>query len=101
MLTWVHNSALRGHDVIVGDTLLVGPPDKGYDSSVPEEFVELLFTAARAFKVEVQVHGDQAWYGNEQVFGDVFAAYAAGIDLAQRWTEVVHVRVVAVPAPTG
>ncbi len=97
-LTWVHNSLLRGHDVIVGNVLLVGPPDgAGYDTSVPDEYAELLFTA-RAFKVEVQVHGDEAWYSNEQVFGDVFDAYVAGIELARRWTQVVHVRVVPVRA---
>src|SRR5262245_31664762 len=26
-LVWVHNSAFRDHDVIVGDVLIVGPPD--------------------------------------------------------------------------
>jgi hypothetical protein len=98
VLTWVHNSNLRGHDVIVGDTLLVGPPDpSGHDRSVPEEYLRLLLKPG-TFTVEVQVHGDEQWYGNEQVFGDVFAAYAAGIDLAQRWTHVVHVRVGRGPA---
>jgi hypothetical protein len=93
VLAWVHNSNLRGHDVIVGDALLVGPPDpSGNDRSVPEEYLRLLLNPG-TFTVEVQVHGDERWYGNEQVFGDVFAAYAAGIDLAQRWTHVVHVRV--------
>lgn len=100
VLAWAHNSALRGRDPIVGDALLVGPPDKGYDTSVPEELTELLF-AARAFKVEIQVHGDEAWYGNEQVHGDVFAAYAAGIDLAQRWSHVVNIRVVPVTVAAG
>lgn len=93
VLTWVHNSNLRGHDVIVGDALLVGPPDPhGDDTSVPDKYLRLLFSPGR-FVVEVQVHGDERWYGNDQVFGDVFRAYAAGIDLAQRWTHVVHVRV--------
>lgn len=93
VLTWIHNSNLRGHDVIVGDALLVGPPDPtSHDSSVPEEYLRLLLNPG-TFSVEVQIHDDEQWYGNEQVFGDVFAAYAAGIDLAQRWTHVVHVRV--------
>jgi hypothetical protein len=93
VLTWVHNSNLRGHDVIVGDALLVGPPDQsGRDRSVPDEYLRLLLSPG-TFTVEVQVHGDERWYGNEQVFGDVFGAYAAGIDLAQHWTHVVHVRV--------
>jgi hypothetical protein len=95
LLTWVHNSALRNrNDVVVGDVLLVGPPDRqGVDLSTPETYIELLFTAT-AFKIEVQVHGDDGWYGNEQIFGDVFAAYSAGVTLALRWTNVVDVRVV-------
>lgn len=93
VLTWVHNSRLRGYDIIVGDALLVGPPDtSGHDRSVPEEYLRLLLRPG-TFTVEVQVRDDEQWYGNEQVFGDVFAAYAAGIDLAQRWTHVEHVRV--------
>lgn len=93
-LMWVHTSKLRSHDVIVGDALLVGPPDpSGNKSSVPEEYRRLLLNPG-SFSVNVQVHGETQWYGNGQVFSDVFCAYAVGIDLAQRWAQVVNVRVV-------
>lgn len=100
LLSWAHNSALRNrNDVVVGDVLLVGPPDgQGVDLGIPETYVELLF-ATTAFTIEVQVHGDDGWYGNEQVYSDVFAAYSAGVTLALRWTNVVDVRVV--PAKVG
>lgn len=46
------------------------------------------------YRVQVQVRGETTWHGNQLVFADWFDAYTYGIDLAQRWTQVMEVRVV-------
>ncbi|WP_163511614.1 DUF3846 domain-containing protein [Fodinicola acaciae] len=97
VLLWVHNGAFCGRDPICGDALLVGPPDQHCDdTNVPEEYVRLLFNGGR-YRVEVQVHGEDAWYHNRVVFDDWFSAYVRAVDLAQWWTLVANVRVVAAP----
>ncbi|MBP2322673.1 hypothetical protein JOF56_003058 [Kibdelosporangium banguiense] len=93
LLAWVHNSAFRGNDWLVGDAVLVGAVKHGEDLSVPEEYVTLLLKAQR-FRVAVQAYGDEQWYANDAVFDAVFAAYIAAADLAQRWTQVAELMVV-------
>src|SRR5207248_1708151 len=74
-LLWVHNSAFRGQDVIVGPTFVVGPPDReGDDQTAPTDLVDLLFHTS-LYRVDVQMWGDQRWHGNERVFADWFEAY--------------------------
>ncbi len=96
-LLWVHNSAFRDADYIVGDAFLVGVPDaEGNDTSVPAELVKLLFET-ESYGIEVQVHGEESWHGNQKRFTDWFNAYMWVLGLADRWTLVREVRVV--PAP--
>jgi Domain of unknown function (DUF3846) len=43
-LLWVHNSAFRGQDVIVGPAFIVGQPDtQADDTSAPDDLIDLLF----------------------------------------------------------
>lgn len=93
-LLWVHNSALRGQDVIVGPALILGPVDRrGDDETVPEDLVDLLLHTKR-FRFQVKVRGEVAWAGNDVVYGSWLDAYLDGIQLAQRWTQVEDIRVV-------
>jgi hypothetical protein len=99
-LVWLHNHRLRGRDVIAGPALVLGRPDNdGVDTSVPEELAELLLGPG-LYRVEVQVMGDGAWYGNGLLFIDWFTASIYAIDLAYRWTDVVDMRVVAATGTT-
>ena len=94
VLLWAHNSAFRGHDVIVGPALIVGPPDhKGDDTTVPDDLVHLLFNTKR-YGVQVRLRGDSRWRENSEVFDDWFEAYRYGVLLAQRQALVDEVRVV-------
>lgn len=93
-ILWAHNSAFRGADLLAGDILVVGPVGpRGKDLSVPDELVDLLLSRG-PFKVEVQVDNENGWHGDDTRFHDVHVAYAAGANLAQRWTKVREVRVV-------
>jgi len=96
ILWWLHSPAVFGYDMIAGDAVLVGQPDRvGETQSVPDELVALL-TAAQSFKVEVQTAGpDSPWCGNRRRFADYFAAARYAVDLRARWTQVTRARVVA------
>lgn len=94
-LWWLHSPAAYGYDIITGDAVLVGQPDRvGETQSVPDEFVALL-TGAQAFKVEVQTAGPNSpWCGNRRCFPNYFAAAQHAADLRFRWTQVTAARVV-------
>lgn len=95
VLTWTHNSAFRGRDLILGDAFIVGPVDRrGDDLTVPDELVQLLFHTDR-YRVEVQVRGEKAWQGGALAFDDWYTAYFYAGDLAQRWRQIEEVRVIA------
>jgi len=97
VLLWVHNSAYRDRDVIVGSAFILGPPDRrGDDTSAPDELLELLLDTQR-YRIQVRTEGSSGWHGNELVFTDWFAAYQWVLDLAQRWTLVQEVRVIPEP----
>jgi hypothetical protein len=65
VITWTHNSAFRGRDLILGDAFIVGPvDDEGNDLTVPNELVELLFNTS-SYRMEVQTHGTRTWSGNQ------------------------------------
>ena len=95
VITWVHNSAFRGHDLILGDAFIVGAVDgNGDDLTVPQELVELLFDTS-SYRIEVQTVGSSQWSRNQLRWDDWFEAYVYAIDLAQRWKQVQDVRVIA------
>lgn len=94
LLLWVHNSAFRGRDVLVGDTFLVGPPTKsGYDTAAPDELVKLLFHTQR-FRVLVQTAGDPKFYGNLLTYSHWMNAYTKALHTAERWMQVEEVKVI-------
>lgn len=93
-ILWLHKSEFRRMDVIAGDTFITGPPDKGGNTkSVPAELLTLLFDTS-LFKVEVQTEEDGEWSGNGLEFTQWEEAYQYALRLADRWTAVLHLRVV-------
>lgn len=99
LMLWVHSSAFRNFDVVAGNALLTGPPDKNGDTtSAPDHLLKLLFERC-TLKVEVQTEEDGPWNGNEQWFADWESAYIYAVQLAERWSLVKEVRVVEVEQP--
>jgi len=93
-LGWVHNSAFRGNDVIVGTSLLVGPPDRhGDDESVPEDLADLLLNTKR-YRVQLWTSAALRWSSDNQVFTDWLEAYRYAVQLAETWDLIEEVRVV-------
>ena len=93
-LLWVHNSAFRGHDTIVGDAFVVGQPGDDDDLPAPDELVQLLFHTER-YQIEVQVRGTEDWRTSGLTYTNWYSAYYCAISLAQGRAEVQEVRVVA------
>lgn len=93
-LLWVHNSAFRGQDVIVGPAFIVGPPDsKGDDTSAPEDLADLLLHTRR-YRLQLQTKDDKRWSSDNQVFTDWFDAYQYAMQLTRSWSGIEEVRVV-------
>jgi hypothetical protein len=96
-LLWVHNSAYRDRDVLVGPAFILGPPDRrGDDTSAPEYLVELLFDTER-YRVQAQTAGSRSWRDHEAVYTDWFEAYQAALELALARALVDEVRVIPEP----
>lgn len=95
MLLWMHNKLFRGEDVIVGDGLIVGPPDEeGGDQDAPGELVELLFNTEQ-FVVEAMRLGVSGWYSSQDPLSNWTDAYRLALKLALEWRlAVADVRVV-------
>jgi hypothetical protein len=94
-LLWIHNSAFRGHDLIVGDAFILGPPDQaGDDTTAPDELVTLLFHTER-YRVLVQSQEEEQFYGRLETFDSWFEAYRYGVHLAQPSSQVEEIQVVA------
>lgn len=99
---WYHRPEARHRDVLAGDAVLVGPAAQtGNTQSVPGDVQKLLLEPA-IFAVEVKVIGSDRCQGNERRFGDYCGAAAYALSLAEWWTAVTDLRVVAltrVPSP--
>jgi hypothetical protein len=95
MLLWMHNPALRFHDAIVGDALVVGPVSaRGRDTDVPDAFTQMFFGEPR-LKVEVRVRDNPTWHGNDMRFRQWTEAYAYLLMFSRRWGRAVtDIRVV-------
>ena len=95
-LWWLHEPAAYGLDVVSGDVVLVGQPDRHGDTqSAPPKFVELLLTS-RSFRVEVKGDDDSsAWTASDHRFDDYFSAATYALDLRHRWPGVSEARVIA------
>jgi len=93
-LVWVHNSAFRGNDVIVGTALVVGPPDRhADDTSAPGDLIELLFDTTR-YRVQLWTRSEPRWSSDNQAFTDWVEAYRYAIQLTETWELIEHVRIV-------
>jgi hypothetical protein len=93
-LAWVHNSACRGNDVIVGSALIVGPPNRhGDDTSAPEDLADLLMNTNR-YRVQMWTRGESWWSSDNQTFTDWTTAYRHAVQLTETWNLIEHVRVV-------
>jgi hypothetical protein len=96
-LLWVHNSAYRDRDVVVGPAFIVGPPDRrGDDTSAPGSLLELLFHTQR-YRIQAQTAGRGSWLDHEAVFDDWFDAYQGALELAGHRALVDEVRVIPEP----
>lgn len=95
MLLWASDAKWRGYDIIVGDALILGPPDEeGETTAVPGEVEDLLLHTDE-YKMEVQTTGNgDSWDGNQLRFTDPFTALNHVLALAERWTAVEQVRIV-------
>ncbi|MEV6871455.1 DUF3846 domain-containing protein [Amycolatopsis sp. NPDC051128] len=93
-LAWVHNSAFRGNDVIVGSALIVGPPNRhGDDTSAPEDLVDLLMNTNR-YRVQLWTSSEPRWSSDNQTFTDWSEAYRYAVQLTETWNLIENVRVV-------
>jgi hypothetical protein len=93
MLLWMHNRAFRGQDAIVGDVFLVGDTKRSLDTSVPDEYVKLLFEP-HTFSVDVRQQGNEQWSRNRPRFDDWVEAYAYALTLIRDWPAIEDIRVV-------
>lgn len=92
-LLWIGNSAFYRYDVIAGDAILTGPPDKsGNTTSVPDELITLLFEAY-SYRVEFQFNGEDDWKDTPDRFGDWEMACLFAIRLRGLFPETEHVQV--------
>ncbi|NUL28437.1 DUF3846 domain-containing protein [Streptomyces lunaelactis] len=93
-LMWVHNSAFRNRDVIVGPALIVGPPNRhGNDTSAPEDLTDLLFNTKR-YRVQLWTGSDPRWVSDAEVFIDWQEAYRYALQLVETREAAQEVRVV-------
>ncbi|GAB3428467.1 DUF3846 domain-containing protein [Flindersiella endophytica] len=98
-LAWVHNTTIRGRDVIVGDAFILGPADEeGSDTTTPDDLVDLLFSTER-YQVQFQRADNDGWDVDSEVFTDWHEAYIPGLRLVH-WRRFVNdVRIL--PEPLG
>lgn len=95
LLFWLLFPSIRHHDVIVGDVLIVGHPDKdGNTTDAPANVVELLFET-KSYKAEFQTYDDaNKFNGNRMRFEDYFVAANYALGKAESWSAVQRCRVV-------
>ncbi|WP_437770661.1 DUF3846 domain-containing protein [Arthrobacter sp. KNU40] len=96
LLFWLLFPSIRHHDVIVGDVLIVGHPDKdGNTTDAPANVIKLLFET-KSYKAEFQTYDDaNKFNGNRMRFEDYFVAINYALGKAESWSAVQRVRVVA------
>ncbi|MGO4470384.1 DUF3846 domain-containing protein [Arthrobacter sp. M-10] len=96
LLFWLLFPSIRHHDVIVGDVLIVGHPDKdGNTTDAPANVVKLLFET-KSYKAEFQTYDDpDKFNGNLRRFDDYFETANYALGKAEAWSAVQRVRVVA------
>ena len=92
-LWWLFEPAIRGHDLIVGDAILVGPPDLlGDTGDVPEDLATFMIDGEK-YKVEV-LHDIGGWIASHTRFDDYFYAAMFAMRIVERTGYRATVRVV-------
>ncbi|KJE19268.1 protein of unknown function (DUF3846) [Frankia torreyi] len=78
------NPSRRSREIL-GDAVLVGPPDDNrVDTSVPADYRDVLFTKKGRFRVEFQSLADERRIPlSHPVWSDVFQAYAQGLTIGR------------------
>ncbi len=78
------NPSRRGREIL-GDAVLVGPPDENrVDTSVPADYRDVLFARNGRFRVEFQSLADgRRMPLSHPVWSDVFQAYAQGLTIGR------------------
>lgn len=100
-LWWYNVPRARRSAMLVGPALIVGLPNRNGDSTdIPTDIAELL-TKPGTWRVEVRVHGDPTWYGNQATYDDYFEALIWAMVILERWTQTEDVRVVPVDRDDG
>lgn len=100
-LWWYYVPEARQKAMLVGSALIVGLPDRNGDStSIPGGVVDVL-TGTGPWRVEVKVHGDPKWYGNQATYSDYFEALVWAMVTLERWTQAEDVRVVPAGSTSG
>lgn len=95
-LAWVHNSAIRGRDVIVGNALLVGPADKrAYERSAPKYYHDMMFTQGRV-AIEYRREQVRGWVKSGVLFTKWESAYHFAADFMNETPDITRLRVVPV-----
>lgn len=96
-LWWLLHPETRGHDVLVGDVVLIGSTrGHGSTTAVPA-FLDHLLKHPGRFTIEVRTKEDPAhWYDNGQYFEDFFESAIAAINLQERWSQISEIRVTPV-----
>ncbi len=85
--------SIRGHDLIVGDAILVGPPDLlGDTGDVPDELATFLIDGEK-YKVEMSSNGGE-WIEAMIRFDNYFYAAMFAMRIVQRTGYRADVRVV-------
>lgn len=91
-LWWLFEPSVRGHDLIVGDIVLVGTPDDlGDTTDVPNSFATFMIDAER-YKVEVSSKGGE-WIEASTRFDDYFYAPIFAMRILERTGFRTNVRV--------
>jgi uncharacterized protein DUF3846 len=99
-VVWAHNELMRNEDIVMGDAFILGPVDRdGWDTSVPQSYVDLLFPR-EPFRIEVLARGETVWAGNAMSYDTWEQAYIAADSLRRRWTLAEKLRIVPLSTPT-
>jgi hypothetical protein len=85
-LWWYFIPEARQKAMLVGPTLVVGPPDRsGISTDIPAHVTEML-TQAGIWRVEVRVVDEPKWYRNQATYDDYFEALVWAMVTLERGT---------------
>lgn len=93
-IAWCHNREMRGHNLVLGDAILVGPFDRRtYERSVPKYFREVIFHEGNV-TVEYRREESRRWVISALTFREWSQAYEWGASFMHQTPGIVELRVV-------